>query len=439
MKKFLTLCILLNSIVLWGQDNTAKLLDPTLIKADIDTLVSKLKEYHPTFLVHYQENNMESKIDSIKKTIKYPISSLDFFRIMQPIVAIDGHTTLTYRGQIPPKCDNPFFPFKIIIHKDNLYIKENLSGKNDISKGSIIESIDGVSANKIIANLIRYLPGEKTAYKTKSLENKFHIYYRLVYGSDSLFNITVNESIIKVKGAKWNDFKEPPRPKFELSFYDEDIAYIYKRSFKPPRDFIHFMDSAFQVIKDKQIKYLIIDNLKGGGMTDLADTLLTYFSKKPYCLYEKKLTKISPLTKDYIESKKTEGIIRDGYFIQEFLTHKSKPNNFSGTTYILTGPLSYSTGTCFPAAAKCYDNAIIVGEESGQPLLSNGDLNRFTLTNTKLTCYTSLSTIYMPCNINDTKKGVIPDYIVTPSLDDLLNDKDYTLEYTLKLIQENKK
>lgn len=437
MKKLFTICILLNTIVLWGQDNTAKLFETTLIKADIDTLVSKLKECHPTFLVHYQENNIQNKIDSIKKTIKDPISALDFFRIMQPLVVIDGHTTLTYRGSIPPKCNNPFFPFKIIIHEDNLYVKQNLSGNNAISKGSRIELINGVPVNKIISNLTKYLPGEKLSYKMKSLENEFHFYYRLVYGSYPDFSITVNNSDITVKGAKWNDFKEPPRPKFELSFFDNDIAYIYKRSFKPPRDFINFMDSAFQVIEDKQIKYLIIDNLEGGGMTDLADTLLTYFSKNPYCLFEKKMTKISPLTKDFIESKKTEGIIRDGYFIQEFLTHKPKPNNFSGTTYILTGTSSYSTATCFPAAAKCYQNAIIVGEESGQPLLSNGDLNRFKLTHTELTCYTSLSQIYMPCNNNDTEKGVIPDYTVKPSLDDLLNDKDYILEYTLKLIREN--
>jgi Peptidase family S41 len=204
-------------------------------------------------------------------------------------------------------------------------------------------------------------------------------------------------------------------------------------------DFIHFMDSAFQVIEDKQIKYLIIDNLKGGGMTDLADSLLAYISKNPYYLFEKKKTKISPLTKDYVEGKKMEGIIKDGYFIQEFLTHKPKPNNFSGTSYILTGPSSYSTATCFPAAAKCFQNAIIVGEESGQPLLSNGGLNRFKLTHTKLTCYTSLSQIYMPCHNNDIENGVIPDYVVTPSLDDLLNDYDYTLEYTLKMIRENKK
>ncbi|MBN1187995.1 MAG: hypothetical protein JXB49_37315 [Bacteroidales bacterium] len=248
----------------------------------------------------------------------------------------------------------------------------------------------------------------------------------------------VNNQDFKVKGAKWNDFREAVKPKFELRFYDDDIAYIYKRSFKPPKDFMHFMDSVFNLISEKEIKYLIIDNQRGGGFTDLADSLMAYFADKPYCMFEKKMTRISPLTADFIESKKSEGYIKNGYFVQEIPTHSSQNNSFKGTTYILTGPLSYSTGTCFPAAAKCYNNAIIVGEETGQPLLSNGDLNRFTLTNTKLVCYTSLVIVYMPCNNNDTVNGVIPDYIVTPSLEDLLNDKDYALEYTLKLIRENK-
>jgi len=99
--------------------------------------------------------------------------------------------------------------------------------------------------------------------------------------------------------------------------------------------------------------------------------------------------------------------------------------------------LSYSAGTCFPAAAKFYHNAVIIGEETGQPLLSNGDLSRFVLPNTNLFCFTSLSVYYMPGNNTNTTNGLIPDYTVTPSLEDLLYDKDYTLEHTLKLIREN--
>ncbi len=224
-----------------------------------------------------------------------------------------------------------------------------------------------------------------------------------------------------------------------MRFYDDDIAYINKRMYMPPKDFMHFMDSAFTVISGKQINYVIIDNLGGSGLSDLADSLMSYFTNEPYCMIEKKMTKISPLTEEFIENKKTEGIIQDGYFIQEFPEHGvDRENRFSGLTYILTGPLSYSTATCFSAAAKCYQNAFIVGEESGQPLLSNGDQNQFSLPETKMFCITALSKVYMPCHNNDEVNGVFPDYPVTPTIDDLLMDKEYTLEYTLKLIRENK-
>ena len=190
-------------------------------------------------------------------------------------------------------------------------------------KGSVIEKINGVSSEDIIRNLIRYIPGEKETYKTKKLEKDFHVFMALVYGSFSDFNITVNKSELKLKGAKWDDFQEPSKPKFELRFYDDDIAYIYKRMFMPPKDFIHFMDSAFTVISEKQIDYLIIDNLSGSGLTDLADSLMSYFTAKPYSMLEKKMTKISPLTKEFIEDKKMKALIKDGYFIEEYPKHTS--------------------------------------------------------------------------------------------------------------------
>jgi len=431
--------ILMLHAVLFGQKETPQLFEPTLIKADIDTLIFKLMDVHPTFLDYYKSNNLKSKIDSIKNSITSPMSSLDFFRIMQPIVTIDGHTTLRHTGGICPNEDSPLFPFKVIIFKNSLYIKENLSKNEALVKGSIIEKINGGSSKKIIRNLIRYIPGEKESYKIKKLEKDFHIYMALVYGSFSDFEITVNKSELKLKGAKCDAFHEVSKPKFELRFYDDDIAYIYKRMFMPPKDFLHFMDSAFTAISERHINYLIIDNLQGGGLTDLADSLISYFADKPYRLLEKKATKISPFTKEFIESKKEEGHIQGGYFIQEYPKHSSAlKNRFPGLTYILTGPLSYSTATSFPAAARCFQNTFIVGEETGQPLLSNGDQNQFMLPGTKMSCITALSKVYMPGHNNDEINGVFPDFNVTPTLEDLLNDREYTLEYTLKLIRKNK-
>ena len=44
------LWILIIHVVLFGQKETPQLFEPTQIKADIDTLISKLMDVHPTFL-----------------------------------------------------------------------------------------------------------------------------------------------------------------------------------------------------------------------------------------------------------------------------------------------------------------------------------------------------------------------------------------------------
>jgi C-terminal processing protease CtpA/Prc len=439
MKNIFFFYFLIIPTIVCGQKDSTQLFEPVQIKADIDTLISKLMDVHPTFSNDYKTSIIKSKVDSIKNTINNPMSALDLYRLMQPIVAIDGHTSLIYSGPLCSNEENPVFPFKVVVFNNSLFIKENLSTNKTLIKGSIIEKINGVPSEEIISNIIRYIPGEKESYKTKNLEKNFHIYLALVYGSFSDFEITVNNTEHNLNGTNWYAFPEASKPKFELRFYDDDIAYIYKRMFMAPQDFIHFMDSAFTVISEKQINHLIIDNLSGGGLTDLTDSLMSYFTDKPYGMLEKKMTKVSSSTKEYIEDKKSEGYIQEGYFIEEYSTHISaREERFTGSTYILIGPLSYSAATSFPAAARCYQSAFLVGEESGQPLVSNGDRDQFMLPETKMFCVTALSKIYMPCHNNDEVNGLFPDYSVTPTIDDLLMDKEYTLEYTLRLIRENK-
>lgn len=438
MRILIAIFVLMIPFMSCGQRTIDNLIEPELIKADIDTLISKLNDTHPTFWKYYQDNRIQNKVDSIKKTINSPISTLEFYRIIQPLINIDGHTSLIYRDGVNPSYQNPLLPFKIVIYNNVIYVKENFTENKTISKGMIIEKINGISSHVLIQNLIRYIPGEKEFYKLKKLELDFNYYYQLIYGSFQEFEITINNKKMNLKGANWSDFEEPRKPPFELHFYDNDIAYLCKRTFFS-KEFSSYMESAFRKISEKQIKYLIIDNHIGGGLTDLADTLTTYLTDKPFSSFERKEKKISSLTKEIVEIKKERGYFKDGYLIQNFEPESINRNyRFKGKTYILTGPLTYSTATCFSATAKCYKAALIVGEESGQPLLSNGGMAQFVLPNTNLTCITSLERIYMSCHNYDSISGVQPDYYVEPSLDDLLNDSNYTLKYTLNLIREQK-
>ena len=92
MKKIVLLYLILNPLLSFSQTDTLKLFRPVQIFEDIDTLISTLKLIHPTFNDYYENNKIKNKIDSFKNNLSKPIRSIDLFRFIQPIIAIDGHT-----------------------------------------------------------------------------------------------------------------------------------------------------------------------------------------------------------------------------------------------------------------------------------------------------------------------------------------------------------
>ena len=114
-----------------------------------------------------------------------------------------------------------------------------------------------------------------------------------------------------------------------------------------------------------------------------------------------------------------------------------RENMFKGKTYVLMNNKTSSAASYFAAAIKCNHIATLIGNEAAQPLIGSGDVTKFRLPNTELTCYSSMSTYYLPCaeNRNDSVK---PDYDVTLNIEDLLNDTDKFLEYVLELIDKKK-
>ena len=89
----------------------------------------------------------------------------DFFRMIQPLITIDGHTTLQFNGKIYPEIANPLFPFETVVVNDKLYIKNNLSTDKLIGRGVEILTINNEKTSSIIREILQYVPGEKKNIK----------------------------------------------------------------------------------------------------------------------------------------------------------------------------------------------------------------------------------------------------------------------------------
>lgn len=412
-----------------------------MAREEIDTILLILDAVHPTFT---RDPNRKKLLD-IRDTLYTDLTLHEYFKIIQPLVAVDGHTTIQFTGTIYPEMDNPYFPFEVVAYHDSLYVKRNLSNDGFIKPGTRIISINGKDPADIITTLLPYMPGELPFNKLRALEgNGFANFYRLVHGNFEHFDLILqygsNSYQVSVPGVERDAFQTAATDPLNFKVLNDTIGYFKVGRFVNPPQFMAYTDSVFSVLRQRNIHHLIIDKTQGGGFGDLADSLLSYFTSYPYRSTEKKLVRISPETTDYIQEKidqsigKTEG----DFFVMtpELQMPVNRANHYKGKVYILTGPTAYSAATLFVAMAKCYSDAIIIGEETGQPLISNGDLSRHDLRFSGFALYSSLSTYYMPCYKND-KEGVKSDIEVIMTLEDLLEDNNKYLDQTLQMIRES--
>lgn len=439
MKNYINHSILLIASLCVSLNGSAdmELIEPELIKEDIRFLKDRINRIHPTL----SSSNYSDQLQSYCEDLTNPISKIDFYRAIQPIISIDGHTTVIFSGIINPNIRNSFIPFEVVINEGRIYVKKNHSNNPDLKKGTEILKIRDIPSSEILDRILKMKPGERSEYKLSRLTGKgFPNFYKLTFGEFEKYVITISTEAgpkeLVLDGVKNKVFNRTKEPMLSYKKLDTFIGLLRIRAFRNPTEFKANIDQTFEQVSQDEIKNLIIDVRGGGGMSDMADYLISYLTTNPYKQYSKKITKISDETASWIESKNGAGFSNGAYFIYEpqFKDPAQHENQFNGQIYIITGPEAYSTMTLFVAMAKEYTNAIIVGEETGQPLISNGDISRHQLPNSNLNFYLSHSTYYMPGANNDTH-GVIPDIPVYPTLKDLINDVDVRLDKTLALIQ----
>jgi hypothetical protein len=440
--KIIALCLVFCSFT-FSQDNSPTLFPPDKVIEDIDYLIGSLNNIHPTFHEYLSDDSYKAKIESIKESLQHPLTKHEFFKVMQPLIAIDTHTSLRFDGKIYPEVEAPLFPFRVIIHNNQMYVEENLSTNTEIKKGLIIESINGLPTFEIINQLLKYIPRDGSKIRYSKIADGFFKYFQLVYGNFKEFSLVINEngmkSEIHVPGVKFENFKSESKPLFEFKMLENSVAYLYNDRFRKPDLFVPYIDSVFSVLQQNKIDYLIIDKRSGGGFSSLVDSLLSYLTDKSYQQIVKKAVKISAANQGYVNENKSNGTIKDGYLNIEYqpVSAVKRENMFEGKTFILMNEKTSSAATNFVATIKSNHIAVLVGKEAAQPLIGNGDVTKIRLPNTKLACYSSMSTYYLPGaeNRNDSVK---PDYEIEINAEEILSEKDKYIEYVLELIEIEK-
>jgi len=401
---------------------------PEKLREDVDYAYNKLKEMHPNLYWYISEQDLKYKFDSLKNTLNTPLSPLQFYFRLQPLIASvrEGHLSLKVPARRFTKKEvkalehtkGLFSRFGYYVEGDRLFIVSNADSIQNIQPGTEILSINHVPVSDYMKKYRKLISsdGFNTTFYPYYLKDVFFNFYTAEHGFD---NQAVLETVYQGQHKTYT-LKRESKSESELasekkqakltpekkvhdydaftqsynrsfSFLDQDstVAYIKVKSFSESHS-EQFYKDAFARIKAAGASYLILDirNNYGGSLYEI-NHLYSYLTSEPYTLiHPSQLASAkTPLKTNYFrQSSPWQYIIkgitypvylttqafstysRDGktyYRMKESRPNKPQPNAFTGKLFVLINGSSFSASSILASKLKNDHRATLIGEETG--------------------------------------------------------------------------
>ncbi len=491
------LCVLLPGNPVMGEETTKPKLEPfdpakkfaiKELKEDFQLLRTALEEGHGALYRYTTKEEMDRQFEAALKKLTKPMTEREFYLFLAPVIAnINcGHTGLrlseSYRKYLE---ESPIFlPFKLKFINGKAYMFRNYSQDPDMVMGGEVISINQQPVKTIIEKMLKISPSDAhiQASKYRRLESTilFGRMYNLVYGKTTKYSLDYrppgNKKVktIRVPGKTRQQIlslfaqrypeaaKETQKPPIELEYKkagDIDIAVLTIRTFgggaykQAGISYPEFLEKAFNEFQEKNIQNLVIDLRNNGGGSDNYGKLLTaYFMDAPFTYYESlevKQVKHSfwphtdvPDAEQMLaaRTKKNDHGTYSAVGHPNLGTQQPLKPTFKRKVYILINGGSFSASGETTSVIHFHKKAVFVGEECGAGYYGNtsGFMPLLTLPKTKMQIRIPLVKYSMAVSGYDKFRGIIPEYQVGPTIDDVLNDRDTVMEYTLGLIKKQK-
>lgn len=402
------------------------------LQADFTQFRSILEETHPALYDYTEKQVLDSLFDHHYAAIQGEMPFRDFLILMTEVISQVGcgHSSLWIPGDYWNVAPDGLFPLKLMPSGDNYYVIGSYDSTTMVPAGSRIVSINGDPFDQIVSRL-QYLSssdGLIQSFRRAKVGQHFSLKYAMAYGLPEEFTVkyqspdrpgpeeTVLQPISKAMLDRGNESRKELSLK-EIGQGEVALLTINSFSYYGQVDmFKSFMDSVFRVIEQKGIAHLIMDlRGNGGGDPFCSSYLWGYLQHEPVPYFEDHYGKYDTLANDIPQPV----------------------NHFQGKLYILIDGLCFSTTGHFCGLLKYHRTGVFVGSETGATYTCTGNAIYPALDETGIMVGTARVMRYTAAVKGmDPRRGVIPDYPVEPTRDDLIKGRDAVLEYALSLTRE---
>lgn len=439
------------------------------LTADIRFWHKVMEESHVNLYHAISKEDLEKREDELLSAVEDSISQTAAVLLFGKLAALlnEGHIGMPSSSVTDSMYTNSLrFPFLLQKLTDSEWIVDrDLSSEQTLGVNAAILEVNGKAVSELNRQFREYYGGLETWRKQQmatyvrkllflhGMESPYRIKARTEAGQIIRF-ITAGyskqqaDSLNKVLAAS---VRQPSEP-YTFTLLPHNIAYINYRQMVNSRTnpFSDFLKTSFTKIKETNAAGLIIDlRENGGGNSALGDSLISYFSTRPYVLsggmkwkssrhykaYLKLMEKVGSRSENQFYHSLKEG---DMYtFVNKNLRKPvSRELTFTGKTAILIGPNTFSSANMLSDGIRSYQLATLFGESTGEPGNDFGEMYNFMLPNTHIIARASTKMFTRTDGDEKNFDPIMPDVPVKPSPKDLKEKRDVILETAVNWVRK---
>lgn len=399
-------------------------------KEDLLYLSEKLKTHHPALYHFTPKENLEQLYEETLEKLETVDDVVSFYYRIVPIVdAIRcSHTGIRLPNKYLQWLEdhgNPL-PVSLAVISEKAYVLKNYCDSSiHIEPGSEILKINDIDIAEIISTLKTSIPseGNNTATKNNYLNRNFNALFLTKYNAEE-YKITLKQDgIVQTcalypcdSGRKINN-KDQSTPVHYSKKNDYGLLVVNSFAYPDINEYISILDGIFISINDDHIQNLILDlRNNAGGHPIFAAQLLSYFTASSFSYFKR-----NPDVAEF-----------------EPLYNEMQPSNFkfNGNIYVWVNGGCLSTTGHLISLLNYYSKAVFIGEQPGSTYSCNDFSLQFVLPNSKIELNVPRTTFETAVSeLNDVSFHL--DHNIDIKINDVLNENDVYLEYTLSLIDQN--
>lgn len=390
------------------------------VREDIRFLQRTVMENHPDISFSTDTASLEHICQQLAANVHGNMSRDDVWRhvaTVNPLLA-DGHLFVGYAdwradARAHLKAGGGLFPFELTLNNGKLIIDTMLGGAATPLHGMEIVTIDGVSAEQVMASLLTRMHGDTPQFRSALLVQRWWFYHWKTFGVVPHYQLTI------ARGSDIRSIEVPAgrslplaleasfEQQFRFIFQPDGTAVLTIDSFAPDdrARFLAFTRDAFAKLHAAGSPLLLIDVSMNGGGDDpnWIDGLMPYLAARPYRTGSSYRKRVNAADADPGE---VPGEIVTGSISTWKQPQPDNPLRFTGQTQVVIGSATYSSAVLFANVMRDFGFATLTGTGGAARRSQSGGVRQFLLPHSKLA-------LWVPSFVLDPPAGVIRGSLLT--------------------------